>query len=273
MNIRSEIKLNDGKSIPILGFGTYLIKPGKNTYEAVRYALDVGYRHIDTASLYANEADVGKAVADSGIPREEIFVTTKVWNSDQGYDNTIRALYSSLKKLKMDYVDLYLIHWPQPGTRKETWRALEDLCYKEINKSIGISNYTIRHTEEFLPKARVKPVINQIEFNPYLYQKELKRYCERRKIAISAYAPLVRAKKFDDERLIKLSEKYEKTPAQILIRWALQIGTIPLPKSVHKERIKENAEVFDFEINDDDMDYLCSFNVNFRVAWDPSKIE
>lgn len=273
MNIKSTLRLNNGVNIPILGLGTYLSKPGKETYNAVRYALDIGYRHIDTATLYANEQDIGKAIRDSGIPRDEIFVTTKVWNSDQGYDKTIIAFHKSLKKLNLDYIDLYLIHWPQPGTRNETWRALMNLYDEKKTRSIGVSNYTIHHLEELIHNFPLKPMVNQVEFSPYLYQKELFKYCLKRSIIIEAYTPLVRGRKFDDPKLIELAKKYSKTPAQILIRWAIQVGTVVLPKSIHPERIKENSEVFDFEINEDDMDYLETFNENFRVAWDPTDIE
>jgi diketogulonate reductase-like aldo/keto reductase len=273
MDITTKWKLNNGVEIPVLGLGTYLSKPGKETYEAVRYALDIGYRHIDTAALYANEEDVGKAVRDSGVPREEIFVTTKVWNSDQGYDTTINAFYKSLKKLKFDYIDLYLIHWPQPKTRIDTWRALIQLYDEKKASSIGVSNYTIRHMEEVLHGSPFKPLVNQIEFSPYIYQKDILSYCNRRNIIVEAYTPLVRGKKFKDPKLVELAEKYSKTPAQIMIRWALQVGTVVLPKSIHPERIKENADIFDFEISEDDMLLMEDFNENYRVAWDPTKIE
>jgi len=273
MDLKTKLRLNNNIEIPALGLGTYLSKPGRETYDAVRYALDLGYRHIDTASLYANEEDVGKAVQDCGIPRNEIFVTTKVWNSDQGFDNTINAFYKSLRKLKLDYIDLYLIHWPQPKTRSDTWRALIQLYDDNKTGAIGVSNYTIRHMEEVLHGSPFKPLINQIEFSPYLYQRDILAYCTRRNILVEAYSPLVRGKKFNDQKLITFAEKYSKTPAQILIRWALQVGTIVLPKSVHPERIKENADVFDFEISEDDMDVLEDFNENFRIAWDPTKIE
>jgi len=272
MDINTKLRLNNGVEIPALGLGTYLSKPGKDTYEAIRFALDIGYRHIDTATLYANEEDVGKAIRDSGIPREEIFVTTKVWNTDQGFDSTLKAFYKSLKKLKFDYVDLYLIHWPQPKTRCDTWRALIQIYDENRASAIGVSNYTIRHIEEVLHGSPFKPLVNQIEFSPYLYQKDILAYCTRRNILVEAYTPLVRGKKFGDPKLIAMAEKYSKTPAQILIRWALQVGTIVLPKSVHPERIKENADVFDFEISEDDMELMEEFNQNFRVAWDPTKI-
>lgn len=272
MNLETKITLNNSVEIPILGLGTYLSKPGNETYNAVRYALDIGYRHIDTAALYANEEDIGRAIKDSEFQREQIFVTTKVWNSDQGYDNTLKAFYRSLKKLKSDFVDLYLIHWPLPELRKETWRALESLYSRGLCKAIGVSNYTIRHMEEVLHQSYIKPVINQVEFSPYLYQKELLNYCLHRNIQLESYSPLTRGKKFGDPKLLEIAEKYGKSQAQLLIRWALQVGAIVLPKSVHNERIKENADVFDFEITDDDMDILEEFNSDYRIAWDPTDI-
>lgn len=273
MNLQSTIRLNNGVEIPILGFGTYLIKPGKQAYEAVRYALDVGYRHIDTASMYANEESIGLAIKDSGIPREEIFVTTKVWNTEQGYEESISAFYKSLKKLNTGYIDLYLIHWPQAKTRMETWRALIKLYDDKKVRAIGVSNYTIHHMEEVMHKSPFKPLVNQVEFSPYLYQKDLQTYCRRRKIIIEAYTPLVRGKKLNEPKLVELAKKYGKSPAQILIRWAIQVGTVVLPKSKTPGRIKENSEVFDFEISEDDMDYMETFNEGFRVAWDPTDIE
>ena len=272
MDIKSTVTLNNLVKIPVLGLGVYLSKPGKETYNAVRYALDIGYRHIDTAALYANEEDVGKAVRDSGIAREEIFVTTKVWNADQGFDNTINAFSQSLRKLHFDYIDLYLIHWPEPKLRQETWRALIKLYDDKKAGSIGVSNYTIRHIEEVLHVSPFKPLINQVEFSPYLYQRDILAYCKTRNILVEAYTPLVRGKKFNEPKLVDIANKYSRTPAQILIRWALQVGVIVLPKSVHEERIKENADVFDFEISEDDMDYMETFDENYRVAWDPSKI-
>ena len=273
MNLETKISLNNGVEIPLLGLGTYLSKPGRETYNAVRYALDIGYRHIDTAALYANEEDIGRAIKDSDVPRDKIFVTTKVWNSDQGYDNTLKAFYKSLKKMKFDYIDLYLIHWPLPELRQDTWRALESIYDRGLCKAIGVSNYTIRHMEEVLHQSYIKPAVNQVEFSPFLYQKELLNYCLHRNVQLEAYSPLTRGKKLDDPKLIELAEKYGKSPAQILIRWALQVKTIVLPKSAHNERIKENADIFDFEISDVDMEILEDFNSDYRIAWDPTDIE
>ncbi len=273
MDLNSTIILNNGVKIPVLGLGTYQTKSGDEAYNAVRFALDYGYRHIDTAALYANEEDVGKAVRESGVNREEIFVTTKVWNSDHGFEKATKAFYTSLKKLKLEYVDLYLIHWPVTKLRLHTWDALTKLYEKGLIRSIGVSNYTIKHLEELLSYGGVTPVVNQVEFSLYLYQKELLDFCTQKNIFIEAYTPLIRGKKFDEPKLLAIADKYGKTPAQILIRWALQVGTIVLPKSSRKEKITENANVFDFEISSEDMIHLSTFNEDFRVAWNPSEVE
>lgn len=273
MNLQSSFKLNNGIEIPSLGLGTYLSKPGSEVYNAVRYALDIGYRHIDTAAFYNNEEDIGQAVRDSKIPRDNIFITTKVWNSDHGFDQTIKAFYNSLKKLNTDFIDLYLIHWPVSNLRLQTWSAIEKLYTKGLIKSIGVSNYTIRHLEELLNSCEIQPAVNQVEFSLYLYQKELLDFCSKHNIFIESYTPLARGKKLNDPKLISFAEKYGKTPAQILIKWTLEIGTISIPKSVQNERILENSQVFDFEFSDEDMEYLNSFNENFRVAWDPNQVQ
>lgn len=273
MNITTKKILNNGCRIPILGLGTYLMKHGEQTYNASLWALEVGYRHIDTASFYKNEQDVGRAIRDSDIPRQEIFVTTKVWNDDQGYDKALKAVETSLQKLGFDYIDLVLVHWPVPSLRKETWKALEKVYDEGVVASIGVSNYTINHLQELFNYANTIPVVNQVEFSPFLYQKELQEFCEENNIYIEAYSPLVRGRKFDDPKVVKISRKHNKTSAQVLIRWALQVGTIALPKSSKKERIIENADVFDFELDEEDMNLLATCNEGYRVAWNPEKVE
>lgn len=272
MDLKTKLEMNNGLDIPVLGLGTWQTRAGTETVNSVLWALDFGYRHIDTAAIYENEESVGEGIRKSGIPREEIFVTTKVWNSDQGYDKALRAFDRSIKKLGLDYVDLYLIHWPVEGLRKDTWKALEYLHGNGKVSSIGVSNYTIKHLEELLELASILPIINQVEFHPYLYQKELMDYCNSKNIIIEAYSPLVRGRKFKDPKLIKIAEKYSKSPAQILIRWALQHNLVVLPKSAHRERIIENASVFDFNISAEDMNFLDSFDEVARVCWDPSAI-
>ncbi len=273
MNIGSKMKLNNGVEIPYLGLGTWQTKAGKETYESVQYALEIGYRHIDTAAIYMNEQDVGRAVNESGIPREEVFVTTKLWNDDQGYDKTLKAFDKSMKKLNFDYIDLYLVHWPVEGKRIESYKALEKLYSDGLCKSIGVSNFTIKHLEELISAVDIIPQVNQVEFHPFLYQKELLGYCNSKNIAIEAYSPLVRGKRSDHPLLKSIAEKYGKTWAQILIRWSLQHNLIVLPKSARYERIKQNADVFDFELSAEDMDALNNINDTLRTCWDPSRVE
>ena len=270
MDINAKAKLNNGVEIPLLGLGVYKSQPGKETEQAVKWALEAGYRHIDTAKLYANERDVGKAIRDSGIPRDEIFVTTKLWNDDHGYEKTLKAFDKSLKKLNIGYIDLYLIHWPVEKIRKETWKAMEKMYADGKCRAIGISNYMIHHIDELFSYANIIPAVNQVEFSPFLYLKDLHEYCKKHEIRLEAYSPLTRGKKLNDEKLVTLAEKYGKTTAQILIRWALQHELVVIPKSVKKERIYENTNVFDFEISQRDMQNLDSFNDNFRDCWDPS---
>lgn len=280
MNIGSRRKLNNGTEIPVLGLGVYKSQEGGEVENAVTWALDAGYRLIDTASRYDNEGGVGKAIADSTVPREEIFVTTKLWNTDQGYENTLRAIDGSLEKLGLSYVDLYLIHWPSAdedrfttvNKRKDTWRAMEEILKSGKARAIGVSNYTTKHLKEMEEYATVMPAVNQVEFHPYLYQKELLDYCNDHNILIEAYSPLVKARKLEDALISEMSVKYGKTKAQILIRWSIQHGCVPIPKSAHKERIQENIEVFDFEITPEDMKAIDGLNINEHQAWDPHNI-
>ncbi|MDP3025807.1 MAG: aldo/keto reductase [candidate division Zixibacteria bacterium] len=272
LTINSKIKLNNGVELPIFGLGTFQTRSGKETREAVLYALQVGYRLIDTASIYGNEEDVGEAVRKSGIPREEIFITTKLWNTDHGYDKALTAFERSLERLGLSYVDLYLIHWPEGGLRNESWKALERIIKEGKCRAIGVSNYTIRHLKELLKNSPTVPAVNQVEFHPYLYQKELLEFCHSHKIQLEAYSPLTKGRKLNDPKLLKIALNYSKTTAQILIRWVLQKGVVVIPKSSRKERIEENARVFDFEISDEDMKALDSFNQDYRTSWDPTDV-
>ena len=272
LSIQSTVTLNNNVQMPILGLGVYQTPPGRVTQNSVKFALKLGYRHVDTARIYGNEADVGEAVRESGILREDLFVTTKLWNSDQGYDSTLRACEASLKRLGLDYVDLYLVHFPVPDVRKESWRAMETLFKKGRCRAIGVSNFTIRHLEELTEESDVVPSVNQVEFHPFLYQKELLDYCQEKRIQVEAYSPLARGERFKQPRILSLAKKYSKTPAQLMIRWGIQHGVVVIPKSTREERIRENSQVFDFDISDDDMMSLDSLNEDLRLNWDPTSV-
>lgn len=272
MSLADTWQLNNGVDIPKIGLGVFRSPAGQMTENAVRYALDAGYRHIDTAKVYGNERSVGEAVRASGIPRSQIFVTTKLWNNDHGYDAALAACQNSLDQLGFDYIDLYLIHWPVVDLRLDTWRAMETLLLQGKCRAIGISNYMVRHLQELLEHARVLPAVNQIELSPYnyLYRKELVDLCRANGIHLAAYSPLTKAQKLQDPKLLRLAEKYGKTPAQVLIRWVLQQGIVALPKSTNQARIRQNGDVFDFVITDEDMAYLEGFNEDLVTGWDPT---
>ena len=266
----TQIAMNSGWDIPILGFGTYLLGPGGEAVRAVSHALEAGYRHIDTASFYGNEADVGEAVRGSGIPREEIFITTKLWNSDHGYEEAGKAFHRSQKELGLDYVDLFLIHWPVKNLRLRSWDALVKLMDEGTCLSIGVSNYMGRHLDEQAAHSDIVPAVNQVEFSPFLYQKDLLDDCRKRGIILEGYSPLTKGKYVDDFAIRAVAERYQKTPAQVLIRWHIQHGVVVLPKSAKKDRIYANADVFDFEITEEDMAALNGLHRNLRMSWDPS---
>ena len=270
--LTSTARLNNGVEIPYLGLGVYLAGPGAGTRNAVQHALQAGYRHIDTASSYGNEQEVGIALQKSRIPREEIFITTKLWNSDHGYDETIQACRESLMTLGLSYMDLYLIHWPVEKLRNETWKAMIALQEEGKCRAIGVSNYTIRHLEELLADSPVVPAVNQVEFSPFLYQKDLLDFCRSCGIQLEAYSPLTRGKKLNHPTITSIADRYGKTLAQIMIRWPLQHNVVVIPKSANQRRIYENADVFDFEISSEDLALLDSLNEDFRICWDPSDV-
>lgn len=280
LNINSKIKLNNGVEMPIIGLGVYKTQEGEEVQNSVKYALDAGYRMIDTAKKYENEEGVGKALKSYGLLREEFFVTTKLWNPDQGYESTLRAIDESLEKLGLSYVDLYLIHWPTASDdatksfnkREETWRAMEEIYKSGKAKAIGVSNYTIKHLEEMKDYALIMPMVNQVEFHPFLYQEKLMNYCKQHNIVLEAHSPLAKGKRLEDQNLLKIAEKHKKTVAQVMIRWGLQHGNIVIPKSIHKERIIENINIFDFELDEEDMKFIDSLDENMRVAPDPTNL-
>ena len=269
--IGTRIPLRGGVEIPALGLGVYQSRPGTETREAVRVALEHGYRHVDTARAYGNEQDVAAGLAASGVPRGEVFVTTKLWNSDHGYVETLRACDASLGRLGMEWVDLYLVHWPVQGRRQETWRAMERTLSDGKARAIGVSNYTIRHLEELLGSAKVPPAVNQVELHPFLAQRELREFCAANGIAVEAYAPLVKARRMDHPVLQRVAAKHGATPAQVLVRWALQSGLVVIPKSVRPERIRENASVYGFELDREDLGALDGLDEGYRTSWDPTE--
>jgi diketogulonate reductase-like aldo/keto reductase len=268
--IEPVAKLNNGVMIPRLGLGVYQSPPGQVTQRAVEYALKIGYSHIDTARIYGNESDVGTALRKSGLRREDVFITTKLWNGDHGYETALKACEDSLKRLGLKYLDLYLIHWPVPEVRNESWKALVRLLRDGKCRSIGVSNYTIDHLTELLESSDVAPMVNQVEFSPFLYQKQLLDYCEKNKIQLEAYSPLTQGEKLNHPKIQQIAKKHNKTPAQVLIRWSLQHNLVTIPKSVREERIKENSQVFDYNLTTEDMRILDSLDENFRNSWDPT---
>jgi methylglyoxal/glyoxal reductase len=267
LTLDSRAVLNNGVEIPRLGLGVYQSLPGQTTENAVRYALMIGYRLIDTAQLYGNEEDVGRALRKSGVSRDDVFITTKVWNSDQGYESTLQACNKSLQMLGMSYLDLYLIHWPVHGMSEETWKAMVRLLQEQKTRAIGVSNYDIDDLSQLMQSSDVLPAVDQVEFHPFLYQERLLRFCEKNGIQMEAYSPLTRGMRISHPTIVAVANKYRKTPAQVLIRWSLQHGLVVIPKSVHEERILENSKVFDFELEPEDMEHLNSLNENLRTIF------
>jgi len=255
--------------MPRLGLGVYKMTNPEESVEAMTSALQIGYRAIDTASLYGNEKEVGESVRTSGIKREDVFVTTKVWNSDQGYDQTLRAFEKSLELLGFDYIDLYLTHWPVKETFMETYRAIERLYDEKLIRATGVSNHHQQHLEEIFAKANVKPMVNQIELNPRLTQYDLRTFCGENQIAVTSWSPLARGGLLNEPSLLRIGNKYGKSPAQIIIRWHLQHDLIVIPKSVTPERIAENAHVYDFKLSFEDMKNIDSLNLNERTGANP----
>jgi len=275
LNINTKIKLNNGVEIPLLGLGTWEITEGETIIDAIRLAISKGYRHIDTARIYGNEKGVGKglklSLEEQGLTREDIFITTKLWINSFKYEKALKAFNRSLNNLGLDYVDLYLLHWPEPLYRQEAWKALESILKEGKARSIGVSNYYQNHLDELLSEADIIPAVNQVEFTPYLYLKELKEYCENKGIRLEAYSPLTRGRKLKDSKLMDIAKKYNKSSAQILIRWGLQHEVIEIPKSNKEDHIIENSKVFDFTISEDDMALLDKFNEGLYLGiWNPT---
>ena len=264
-----SLPLRTGADIPQIGLGVWQSPRGATTRDAVRAALRCGYRHIDTARIYGNERDVGEGVKTSGVPRAEIFVTTKLWNDDQGYDSALRAFDASLERLGLDYVDLYLIHWPVAGKRLDSWRALEKIFADKRARAIGVSNYLVPHLVELLAKAKVVPAVNQIEVHPFLQHRETRALCKTQGIIVEAYSPLTHGRRIGDPIISEVARGAKRTNAQVLLRWGIQHGMVVLPKSSNEGRIAENAKVFDFELDAAAMKRMDALEEGAAMGWDP----
>lgn len=272
-SIRDTVTLANGVKMPWFGLGVYKVEEGQEVITSVKAALENGYIHIDTAAMYQNEKGVGQAIRESGIPREEIFITSKVWNDDQGYESTLKAYESSLANLEIDYLDLYLIHWPVRGKFKETWRAMEKLYKEGRVRAIGVSNFHVHHLKELLRDAEIKPMVDQIEYHPHLTQPEVHEFCKKEGIQFEAWSPLKRGTLLDEPTILEIGKKYRKTTAQVILRWDLQNEVITIPKSIKPHRIVENANIFDFKLSKDDMEKINALNKNERIGSNPDKYD
>ncbi|HWO95811.1 MAG TPA: aldo/keto reductase [Bacillus sp. (in: firmicutes)] len=272
-NLQDCTTLHNGVKMPWFGLGVYKVEEGPEVVESVKAAIRNGYRSIDTAAFYENEEGVGQAIKESGVPREELFITTKVWNTDQGYESTLTAFETSMKKLGLDYLDLYLIHWPVKGKYKETWKALEKLYKDGRVRAIGVSNFQIHHLEDLLADAEIKPMVNQVEYHPRLTQIELHEYCKKNHIQLEAWSPLMRGQLLDNPTLKEIGDKYNKTTTQVILRWDLQNEVVTIPKSTKEHRIMENANIFDFELTQEEMDNINALNENHRIGADPDNFD
>lgn len=269
-NTQASVLLHNGVKMPVLGLGLYGIEHESQVKSAIHWALEAGYRGFDTASIYNNESGVGKAIKESHIPRKDIFVTTKVWNREQGYSKTLYAFEQSLERLGLDYIDLYLIHWPVEMKYMDTWQALEHLYQSGKVKAIGVSNFLVSHLKALMKETDIVPMVNQIEYHPYLQSPELLHFCKDNLIQVQAWSPLIRGKVNEIPELIKLAEKYHKTPVQVALKWEIQKGVAVIPKSVKKDRINSNVALFDFSLSEEDIKAIDSIDKNYRIGPDPA---
>lgn len=276
-SLQDTTTLHNGVEMPWFGLGVFKVEEGPELVNAVKVAIKHGYRSIDTAAVYANEEGVGKGIREglneAGIAREDLFVTSKVWNSDLGYESTLAAYETSLKKLGLEYLDLYLIHWPVEGKYKEAWRALETLYKEGKVKAIGVSNFQIHHLKDLLKDAEVKPMVNQVECHPRLTQKDVQAFCQDQGIQLEAWSPLMQGELLNHEGLQEIASTYGKSVAQVILRWDLQNGIVTIPKSTKEHRIVENASIFDFELTEEDMARINELNQNHRVGPDPDNFD
>ncbi|WP_319268555.1 aldo/keto reductase [uncultured Draconibacterium sp.] len=273
LNIKSTVELANGVQMPRIGLGVFQSADGNEVINAIKYAVEAGYGLIDTAAIYNNEAGVGEAIKSLAIPREQLFITSKVWNSDQGYESTLKAFDVSMEKLGLDVLDMYLIHWPVKGKYNETWRAMEKLYANGKVRAIGVSNFLQHQLEDLISNANIVPMLNQVEYHPYLTQPGLANYCKQNKILLQAWAPLMQGKIFEVDEIKLLAEKHGKSPAHIVIRWNLQKGILTIPKSVKKHRIEDNVNVFDFELTEEDMAIIDNLNRSERLGPDPDNFD
>lgn len=276
-HLQDTTTLHNGVNMPWLGLGVFKVEEGAELIQAIKSAIKHGYRSIDTAAIYENETGVGQAIQEAlqenNLSREELFVTSKVWTADMGYEETIAAYETSLAKLGLEYLDLYLIHWPVKGKYKESWRALETLYKEGRVKAIGVSNFQIHHLEDVLKDAEIKPMVNQVELHPYLNQQALLDFCKEQGIQLEAWSPLMQGQLFDQPVLKQIAAKHDKSVAQVIVRWDLQRGIITIPKSTKEHRIIENVDVFDFNLSDEDMTLINSLNQDQRVGPDPDHFD
>ncbi|NEY73747.1 aldo/keto reductase [Bacillus mesophilus] len=272
-SLQDTTTLHNGVNMPWFGLGVFKVQDGQEAIDSVKAAINNGYRSIDTAAIYRNEEGVGQALKEVDVPREDLFITTKVWNSDQGYATTLEAFESSMQKLGLDYLDLYLVHWPVKGKYNDTWKALEKLYKDGRVRAIGVSNFHVHHLEDLLAHAEIKPMVNQIEYHPHLNQQEVHDFCKKEGIQLEAWSPLKQGVLLTEPTIVSIAEKHNKSAAQVILRWDLQNGVVTIPKSIKEHRIIENADIFDFELSAEEMETINGLNKNERIGADPDNFD